>query len=329
MTTTAAGSTEVAAAEASLLVTSAGDAEAARGALAAATRIRVAAGRPVPIIHLGGDGDGLTRAAAWDAGADEIIIPPSYLRDLVTVGHLMLAGPEQPAHWVGQLAETVGVYFLIRALASLGRSGVLTMSRGLRRGEVRYYLGEVTSAQIGGLHGQAALHQLLLWTDGRYDFRREDVVRRRQIPLPPEELFADAERFLHGIRDASGELSPAMVFEQDATTFAAQATNQTQAQPHSGHGLVRYVLQCAIPVAATHICSAHFHPVAARVLHQLRRGVKAHGLRIDECGQEAGGFMALEPCADVRQQGKTVGMALRKTVITKAQDLLKDPLCKT
>ena len=85
--------------------------------------------------------------------------------------------------------------------SALGRSAVLTLMRGLRRGEVRFFHGEVTSAQVGLIHGQAALHQLLLWTEARFDFRHEDVVRRQQIPLSPDELFADAERFLEGVRE--------------------------------------------------------------------------------------------------------------------------------
>jgi hypothetical protein len=55
----------------------------------------------------------------------------------------------------------------------------------------------------------------LLWTDARFDYHHEDVVRRQQIPLTHDELFTDAERFLEGVRDSSGALSPSMTLEQD------------------------------------------------------------------------------------------------------------------
>jgi hypothetical protein len=55
---------------------------------------------------------------------------------------------------------------------------------------------------------------LLLWTEARVELRVEDVVRRRQIPLDPDETLADCERFLTAIREVSGPLSPAQVFEQ-------------------------------------------------------------------------------------------------------------------
>jgi hypothetical protein len=166
----------------------------------------------IPIVFTGGG----ARAEAEAAGADEVVTRPAFLRDLVTIAKLVRGVPaNQRDHLVGSLAETTGVYTLVRALAALGRSAVLTLIRGLRRGEIRFYKGEVTSAQVGLIHGQAAFHQLLLWTDARFDYQHEDIVRRHQIPLSPEELFADAERFLEGVREHAGSLSPATVLEQD------------------------------------------------------------------------------------------------------------------
>jgi len=230
---TAALAPELVDATVGLIVASATSAEAAVAALGQATRSRGDGGIDVPVLYVG---NGVSRRDAMSAGADEVIGRPAFVRDVVTIGRLLAGQPaETRGHWIGQLAESVGVYYLVRALTALGRSGVLTLSRGLRRGEVRFYLGEVTSAQVGGLHGQAALHQVLLWTDGRFDFRREDVVRRRQIPLLPEELFADAERFLVSVREASGGLSPAMVLEQDQK----QMQNQGRNVPTEVHGVLR------------------------------------------------------------------------------------------
>ncbi len=166
-----------------------------------------------PIIFTG---RGVRRTDAEAAGADEVLLQPTYLRDVVTIGRLIHGQPaSHRAHLVGSLVETTGVLTLVRALAALGRSAVLTLIRGLRRGEIRFYHGEVTSAHVGLIHGQAALHQLLLWTDARFDVHHEDIVRRHQIPLERDELYTDAERFLAGVRESSGKLSPSMVLEQD------------------------------------------------------------------------------------------------------------------
>jgi hypothetical protein len=161
-------------------------------------------------------GRGVLRSDAEAAGADEVVLRPAYLRDVVTIGRLLRGVPAASrSHLVGSLVELTGVFTLVRAFAALGRSATLTLVRGLRRGEIRFYHGEVTSAQVGMIHGQAALHQLLLWTDARFDYHHEDVVRRHQIPLSHHELFADAGGFLEGMRDSSGALSPSMVLEQD------------------------------------------------------------------------------------------------------------------
>ena len=166
-------------------------------------------------------GSGLSAVDAWQVGATEALATPVYLRDVTVAAQLMMLSGDTNADGNGrkggQLGDRLGAYQLIRALGRMRRSGVVQLSRGLRRGEVRFYRGEVTSAHTGDLHGQAALHQLLLWTEGRFEYRLEDVVRRRQIPLSPDEIFADAEQFLIGVRDAAGGLSPPMVFASDAT----------------------------------------------------------------------------------------------------------------
>ena len=192
-----------------------------------------AGGHDVPIVFAGRHARPTEIEAA---GADEIVLRPAYLRDVVTIGRIFRGRPAAVrSELSGSLAETTGVFNLVRALSALGRSAVLTLIRGLRRGEVRFFHGEVTSAQVGLIHGQAALHQLLLWTDARFDFRHEDVVRRQQIPLSPEELFADAERFLAGVREESGKLSPSMVMEQDI----ARIHSLGRQIPTEVHGVLR------------------------------------------------------------------------------------------
>jgi DNA-binding response OmpR family regulator len=169
----------------------------------------------VPLLYLGEEPE---HERAYAAGATQCLPRPVFARDVVTMARLLANRKQQggPATFVGDLGDFYGVYYLVRALAAVKWRGVLTLVRGLRRGELRLYKGEVTSAQVGVLHGLAALHQLLLWTEARLELRVEEVVRRRQIPLEPAEALADAERFLNAIRAEAGPLSPAAVYEQDA-----------------------------------------------------------------------------------------------------------------
>ncbi|HEY4057267.1 MAG TPA: DUF4388 domain-containing protein, partial [Kofleriaceae bacterium] len=189
------------------------------------------------------------REDAIAAGADEAVVSPAYLRDVVTVARLLRGQPAaKRAHLIGSLAETTNVFTLVRALAALGRSAVLTMMRGLRRGEIRFFHGEVTSAELALIHGQAALHQLLLWTETRFEYLHEDVVRRQQIPLTHDELFTDMERFLEGVRESSGSLSPAQVLEPDVAriqSLGRQVPTEVHGVLHmfDGHRVLADILE--------------------------------------------------------------------------------------
>ncbi len=194
---------------------------------------RGADGGAPPVLYVG---NGIARGAALAAGASAVLAAPAYVRDVVTIGRI-LAGRRAGNRSVmdGDLGQSFGVFYLVRALAGTGATGTLLMLRGLRRGEIRFFEGEVTSAQVGGLHGQAALHQLLLWTEARFELRDEPVVRRQQIPLTLEELLTQAERFLCDLRDAAGSLSPSTVYEQDQATLGSMGRQL----PTEVHGVLR------------------------------------------------------------------------------------------
>ena len=87
-------------------------------------------------------------------------------------------------------------------------------------------------------------------------------------------------------------------------------------------------LQRAVPLAAQHVHRQHGDMVFTCITHQLRRGVKAHGLAVEQRGQKRIRVVAFEPGADVDQQRKTGGMAFRKAVFTKALDLLEQAFGK-
>jgi hypothetical protein len=196
-----------------LVVAGADTAEHAGALLGALRRALDGKEREVPILCLGPTT--LSRAAALEAGASELLPAPAFVRDTVTLGQLLVTSARASRQHVveGHLSDYGGVFFLARAMAAVERTAVLSLVRGLRRGELRFYRGQITSAQVGMLHGMAALHQLLLWTRAHFELRDEDVVPRRQIPLSTEEILADAERFLHEMRSVMGMLVPSEVYE--------------------------------------------------------------------------------------------------------------------
>jgi FixJ family two-component response regulator len=178
-------------------------------------------GGAAPKVPVVATGDETLRAQALNAGAVDFLPRPAFVRDVVTLTRLAMLGKgAAPSVWQGDLADFAGIFYLVRALTHAQRTGVMTLVKGLRRGELRFYAGEVTSVQSGGLHGMAALHQVLLWTEGKLELRVEPVVRRQQIPLQPDELLGDMARFLRDFGEVAGELRPGMVLEQDLKRVA-------------------------------------------------------------------------------------------------------------
>ena len=217
---------------AAVVVAGATAADAAKDLLLKLVAAGATRGAP-PVLYVG---NGVSRDQALAAGATAALVGPAFVRDVVTIGRI-LAGrrPGNRSVMDGDLGDSFGVFYLVRALAAIGATGTLLMMRGLRRGEIRFFEGEVTSAQVGGLHGQGALHQLLLWTEARFELRYEPVVRRQQIPITSDELLASAERFLIDLRAASGVLSPASVYEHDGGVMQQHA----RSIPTEVHGVLR------------------------------------------------------------------------------------------
>jgi DNA-binding response OmpR family regulator len=193
-----------------------------RGSQAAEAMAALKAAGPVvarlPVLALA---DPPARFEVLGAGVTDCLPRPHFVRDVVALARFhTLRKAAAPTVWGGDLGHFAGIFYLIRALSSVGRTGVLTIVRSLRRAELRFYEGEITSAQCGSLHGMAALHQLLLWTEGKLDFRAESVVRRQQIPLAPQELIDDLGRFLRDFHELAPELGPGTVLEQDLRRVA-------------------------------------------------------------------------------------------------------------
>ena len=189
------------------------DSEAAAATLLGELRDAVkGSGLFVPIVYLGNQ---ITLEDGVRAGATTVLYQPLFLRDVVVAAGL-LSRRRRSNLARGELRDFGGMFFVVRALTHFHRSAVLTVVRGLRRGEIRFFEGAVTSAQVGGLHGLSALHHLVLWHVGTFELRFESVVQRRQIPMATPELLADVQRFLAEVHEAAGDLQFVGSYEANA-----------------------------------------------------------------------------------------------------------------
>ncbi len=176
--------------------------------------------RTLPIVAFGAPA---LRNAAIAAGAFDYLDTPLLVRDASIVCRLWLyaRGPTSDRDTVpdivGSLDLLHGLFFLMRAMGSTGRSGVLQLSRGNRKAEVKFSDGAVTAAEVRGLQAFPALHQLLLWAGAEISLKLRHVPRRAQFSAKGAEILEECERFLRDVTHAARQMgSLQTVFAIDA-----------------------------------------------------------------------------------------------------------------
>ena len=174
--------------------------------------------KDLPIVVLGPQG---SKAGALRAGAADFLTLPTYLRDVIGVGRLTALGskaghapdPEGASELQTRLSEHYGLFYLLRAMASSERSGILSLTRGNRRAELRIHEGTVVSANVGAMQGLPALHHLLLWEEAALTLTRRAIPKRSQLHLSAQEILDECERFLRDFAHAARDLgSPRTVY---------------------------------------------------------------------------------------------------------------------
>jgi CheY-like chemotaxis protein len=165
--------------------------------------------RRVPIVTLGAPG---LRQAALAAGANDFVATPLFVRDvinvsrLLTLSHAVPNAPQPEAEVQARLSEYHGLFYLLRALAVTGRSGIVLVSRGNKRAELRVSDGAVMAVHVAGLQGLPALHQLLLWEEAALSLKFRAVPRRSNLHMSAQELLDECERFLRDFAHAARDL---------------------------------------------------------------------------------------------------------------------------
>jgi DNA-binding response OmpR family regulator len=157
--------------------------------------------RKMPILALG---DAALQTAARAAGASDFLRTPTYIRDVVNVAKLSSYGEDGE----GLLSEFHGLFYVLRAMSSISRSGVLRLARGPRRAEIRFKDGKVVSATVRALQHLPALHHALLWEEAKVSIAGGTINKPSQFPLSSQEILDECERFLRDFAHAARDLGP-------------------------------------------------------------------------------------------------------------------------
>jgi hypothetical protein len=157
--------------------------------------------RGMPILALGSSA---LQTQSRAAGAAEFLHTPTFIRDVVNVAKLCAYGDDGE----GLLSEYHGLFYLLRAMSATSRSCVLRLSRGSRRGEIRFKDGKVVSAGVRALQHLPALHHMLLWEEARVSVSGGPINKPSQFPLSSQEVLDECERFLRDFAHAARDLGP-------------------------------------------------------------------------------------------------------------------------
>jgi len=91
----------------------------------------------------------------------------------------------------GDLAD-IGMPALIQMICTERRRSALVVQRRNLRAEVHFDGGEIVHATLGGLSGEAAVHQLLTWRDGIFEMATLRTAPARTFHCGWDQLVAQA-----------------------------------------------------------------------------------------------------------------------------------------
>ncbi|HEX4459080.1 MAG TPA: DUF4388 domain-containing protein, partial [Polyangia bacterium] len=184
--------------------------------------------RELPVV---GVGERDRREEALRAGVDDFVTRPAFIRDVLTLSRLAVAVRQDGDDGgVVGLLEDYGLYFLVRALAVAGRSGVLELERGRRTGEVRFAHGAVVGARVGRMNGVQAFNHLLLWGEASMALRFESPAMERRIAVPVDDLLASGAGFAREFEALAGRVGGAQALYAHEPRRAAEQRAQIPAE---------------------------------------------------------------------------------------------------
>jgi tetratricopeptide (TPR) repeat protein len=180
-----------------------------------------------------------------EAGADDFVIKPIYVQEVVSRARALLQrrererlelsayapaastveGAEAPApgsdHFISDIGD-VPLVDLLRAISAHQKSGVAVITAaGGARGEIFFRQGNVVDAEVGRLSGRDAIYRLFCWSSGRLEIEWKSIRRKDTIEMRPHDLLMEALRRVDEWRRLLSGLPPLdTIFEVDYRVLA-------------------------------------------------------------------------------------------------------------
>lgn len=136
--------------------------------------------RQTPLLFLSGWDDYKQRYHGLGLGADDFISKDTPIRELLIRIQLLMKryadlgqGVKRDAGMEGDI-QVIGAPGVLQVCHLTRLSGLLSVRDGERRASVRFRGGEVVGAECGTATREEALHDLLAWEQGRFEFTPGD-----------------------------------------------------------------------------------------------------------------------------------------------------------
>jgi DNA-binding response OmpR family regulator len=182
----------------------------------------------LPFLLMSTDSAPQTRARALGAGADDLLLKPIEIQDLVGRIQAMLARSEQRqlaqrggAGLTGAVDE-LGLVDLFQSLESWKRTGRVICEQDGKRAEVWVRDGEIVDAQSGSVSGEAAFYRLLRWKRGSFRVEFGPVQREARIEPGTQRLILEAMRRVDELGRVFESLDPGSVPRVDFDALAGR-----------------------------------------------------------------------------------------------------------
>ncbi len=180
-----------------------------------------------------------------EAGADDFVVKPIYVQEVVTRARALLQRRERerlelsafapapassesgdapspsPDRFISDIGD-VPLVDLLRAISTHQKSGValITAASGAR-GEIFFRQGNVVDAEVGRLSGRDAIYRLFCWSSGRLEIEWKSIRRKDTIEMRPHDLLMEALRRVDEWRRLLADLPPLdTIFEVDYRVLA-------------------------------------------------------------------------------------------------------------
>jgi CheY-like chemotaxis protein len=193
----------------------------------------------VVVIVLGTDAGPAARAQAIEAGADDYLVRPILLKEIVQrVQHLLerrrFSDPGVPAGLTGSLRD-FGLLDVFQWIETWRKSAVVRCERAGQLARVWVRDGQVIDAELGPLGGDAAFWRLMTWESGEFRVDFSGAAREQRIQGGTQAALMESMRRM----DELGRMAQETPLETQLAVDVARLEDHLADLPDDLNGVVR------------------------------------------------------------------------------------------